>query len=89
FGEEKNARYKAALKKFVDTWIDHRISARALHRWASVVHSEGDLVEALRIAKRGAEVHAGTPGGNRCANLVREILRPVASAVAERVWNKP
>ena len=29
FGEEKNARYKAALKRFVDDWGDHEISARA------------------------------------------------------------
>ena len=27
FGEEKNARYKAALKRFVDEWADHEISA--------------------------------------------------------------
>ena len=88
-GEEKNARYKAALKRFVDAYIDNRISARALHQWATVVQSEGDLVEALKIAKRGAEVHPGTPGGNRCANLVASILQPQVSAITERVWNKP
>ncbi len=89
FGEEKNARYKAALKRFVDAHIDHRISARALFRWASVVQSEGDLVEALKIARRGAGVHPGTPGGNLCANLATSILQRQASAVTERVWNKP
>ena len=40
FGEEKNARYKAALKRFADKYADHRISARALHNWATVVHSD-------------------------------------------------
>ena len=33
FGEEKNKRYLAALKRFVDKWGDHEISAMA--SWAS------------------------------------------------------
>ncbi len=33
-GEEKNARYEAALKQFVHRWGDHEISALARYRWA-------------------------------------------------------
>ncbi|MBM4087979.1 MAG: hypothetical protein FJ276_00910, partial [Planctomycetes bacterium] len=40
FGEEKDARYKAALEKFVDRWNDRPIAATALHAWASVLHGE-------------------------------------------------
>ncbi|MFT5853559.1 MAG: hypothetical protein ACI8XO_000800 [Verrucomicrobiales bacterium] len=89
FGEEKNARYKAALKRFIDSNIDHRISARAIHQLASVIQSEGDLVEALKLARRGVAVHPETPGGKRCANLVASILQPDSSVITERVWNQP
>ncbi|MCL6613309.1 MAG: hypothetical protein K6U03_01605 [Firmicutes bacterium] len=34
-GEEKNQRYKDALKKWVDRWGDHEISARARYHWGS------------------------------------------------------
>ena len=53
FGEEKNDRYKAALKRFVDEWADHEISARALFELASVLNGEGELVEAHKLAQQG------------------------------------
>lgn len=87
--EEKDARYKAALKRLVDEHTNHPVAALALHQWAAVLQSEGDLVQALSIAQRGAALHPDTPGGNRCANLASSILQPQASAVTERVWNDP
>ena len=89
FGEEKNERYKAALKRFVAEHADHRISARALHMWATVLQSEGDLVEAHRLATRGARMFPDTPGGNRCHNLVQSIQSKTLSLHTERVWNEP
>ncbi len=54
FGEEKTARYKAALKRFADKFADHEISARALLRSGRrSVHGEGDWVEARQIASKG------------------------------------
>ena len=89
YGENKNDRYKAALKRFVDEWGHHRISARARADWASVLRDEDDLVEARRIAAAGAEAFPDTPGGNRCANLVARIEQPESNLSVERVWNDP
>src|SRR5262249_13839698 len=45
FGTEKDARYKAALKRFIDAWGDHEISARARYHLAAVLQQEDELVE--------------------------------------------
>ncbi len=89
FGEDKAARYKAALKLFVDKWADHEVSALALEHWARVVQAEGDWVEARRLAERGAKVFPKSAGGRLCHNLVLEIEARSASITTERVWNAP
>ncbi|MCL4201938.1 MAG: alpha-2-macroglobulin [Pirellulaceae bacterium] len=89
FGEEKNARYKAALKRFVDRFGDEEISALARHHWARVLQSEGDLVEARRLAEQGWRAFPETPGGRACYNLIQQIEAKSASVTSERVWNKP
>ncbi|MFT5466172.1 MAG: hypothetical protein ACI8UO_001270 [Verrucomicrobiales bacterium] len=89
YGEEKNARYKGALKRFVDENADHQISARARANWATVLRGEEQLVEAHAIAKQGADAFPNTPGGNRCANIVTQIEHPSSTLSVERVWNNP
>jgi hypothetical protein len=89
FGEEKNARYKAALKRFAQKWADHEMSARAMHRHAQVLHGEGELVEAHKLAKRGAAVFPDSVGGKECKNLVNQIESKSSSVSSERVWNEP
>ncbi|MDB6030761.1 MAG: Alpha-2-macroglobulin domain protein, partial [Verrucomicrobiales bacterium] len=89
FGENKNARFKTALKAFVDKWADHELSASALHAWARVLQSEEDLVEARNLAQRGAQVFGNSPGGKMCRNLISEIEAKTASVTTERVWNAP
>ena len=73
FGEEKNARYKAALKRLADKWADHELSARALHDWATVLHEEGDFVAARQIAQQGLARFPDSVGGRRCYNLIQQI----------------
>ncbi|MCA9072137.1 MAG: hypothetical protein KDA84_24585, partial [Planctomycetaceae bacterium] len=89
FGEEKNARYKAALEKFVDQNGDHQISARATHDWAAVVHSEDDWVKARSIAQRGMNRYPDSIGGKQCYNLIQQIEARQSQITTERVWNKP
>ena len=89
FGEEKNARYKAALKRFVEHWGDHEVSAYARYLWASALQQEGALVEAHALAQQGARAFAQSPGGQLCHNLVEQIEAPAASITTERVWNEP
>ena len=89
FGEEKNGRYKAALKRFVDEWADHEISAWARYEWARVLHGENDLVEAHKIAKQGEQTFPNSIGGKLCYNLVRQIEAKSSHVRTERVWNAP
>ncbi len=89
FGEDKAARYKAALKSFTEKWAGHELSALALHHWAGVVQGEGELVEARALAQRGAKVFPQSHGGKMCRNLVNEIEARSASITTERVWNAP
>ncbi len=89
FGEEKNARYKAALKRYVDKWGDHEISTRAIAAWASVLQEEGQLVEAHELAARGARVFPDSAGGKLCFNLLNQIEAKSVTITTERVWNEP
>jgi uncharacterized protein YfaS (alpha-2-macroglobulin family) len=89
FGEEKTARYKAALKRFADKFADHKISARALFDLATAVHGEGDWVEARKIAQQGLARFENSVGGRRCYNLIKQIEARSSQVSTERVWNKP
>jgi hypothetical protein len=89
FGEDKNARYKAALEAFIRSNGDFDISALAMEHEARVLQQEGDLVAAHESAERGAKLFPNSPGGKLCHNLVAEIEAKSASITTERVWNAP
>jgi uncharacterized protein YfaS (alpha-2-macroglobulin family) len=89
FGEDKNARYKAALEIFIRGNADFDISALAYEREARVLQQEGDLTAAHDLAGRGAKLFPNSPGGKLCRNLVLEIEAKSASIATERVWNAP
>ena len=88
-GEEKNARYKAALRRFADTWAAHEISAQARHHLASVLRGEDALQEAHAVATQGANSFPDSAGGRLCHNLVMEIEAPSYRVATERVWSEP
>ena len=89
FGEEKDTRYKNALEQFVKRNKTHRIAARAIHQWATIIHAEGDLVAARKLALSGVENYPDTPGGNNCYNLIQSIESKSIAVSTERVWNAP
>lgn len=89
FGEEKSARYKAALARLADEYSEHPISSRALHHQATVLKNEGELVEARDIAIQGRNRFPESVGGRRCHNLIQEIETPSVRITTERVWNNP
>ena len=89
FGEEKAARYKAALRRYVDRHGDHEISARARAYWAGVLKQEDDLVEAHRLAMQGKRAFPESFGGKMCHNLIEEIEAKSADVRIERVWCAP
>ncbi|HZZ73276.1 MAG TPA: alpha-2-macroglobulin family protein [Pirellulales bacterium] len=88
-GEDKNDRYLAALKKFVDKNADHEISALARSQWATVLMSQNDMVQAREVAQQGAKVFPKSNGGKLCHNLVLQIEAKSVQIVTERVWNEP
>lgn len=88
-GEEKTSRYKAALKNFADTNSKHELSATARHRWAVLLESENELVEARSIAIQGKNSFPESMGGKHCANLIAEIQAKSLSVMTERIWTDP
>ncbi|MFO0871977.1 MAG: alpha-2-macroglobulin family protein [Pirellulales bacterium] len=88
-GEEKESRYRAALRRFVEQWSDHEISALARHQWANQLWQAGEAAEARRVALPGRDAFPQSPGGKLCGNLIRSIEAPEAQIQIERVWNSP
>lgn len=89
FGEEKSARYRAALKRFRTNHSNHMISARATHHLATEVHREGDWVEARELAQQALTNFPSSVGGRRCFNLIQQIEARSIQIKTERVWNDP
>jgi hypothetical protein len=89
FGEDKNARYKAALKAFTEKWTDSEVSALALHHWARLLQQDGNFVEARTLAQRGENAFRNSVGGKMCHNLIEEIEAKSFAVTTERVWNTP
>ena len=88
-GEEKNARYKVALKRFVGLHGEYETSAQACYFWAAVLNQENDLVEARRIAIQGNNSFPDSVGGKQCFNLIKQIEARSVQISTERVWNEP
>jgi hypothetical protein len=88
-GEEKEARYKAALTAFAEETKGHEISARARALLGTLLQGENALVEARSVARLGMETFPDSPGGVACFNLVRQIDQKSVSIGTERVWNEP
>ncbi len=89
FGDEKDARYKAALERFIEANLEHETSSLALSRLADLVHQEGDWTQAHAIATRGLNLHPESPGGNACFNRIQMIETQECNFHCERVWNEP
>ncbi len=89
FGEEKAARYKAALRRFINEHRSNPTAALASHALAEVVYAEDDYVEARRIAQEGLSRHPDSVGGRRCYNLIQQVEAKSSRVVIERVWNEP
>ena len=88
-GEEKDARYLAALKRIADSEAKHPLSSLALAHAAIQLHSESDWVEARRLAQEGERRFPTSVGGNRCHNLLQQIEARELQVSAERVWTSP
>ncbi len=85
-GPAKNGRYKLALEQFADTHKTHELSALALARLASTIFTEGNRVEAKKIAEKAVAAFPNSVGGQMAANTITQITAKELSFSAERVW---
>lgn len=88
-GDDKNERYKAALKRFSDEWGGHEVSARALAYRAQVLQEEQEFVAARKLAQVGLNAFPKSDGSVLCFNIIRAIEAKSATIQTERVWNDP
>lgn len=88
-GEEKSARYQAALETFIKRAAKHEISARATALLAQQLHAEGESTRAHALAQRGYKAFPETAGGAQCFNLIQQIEAKSARVETEFVWNAP
>lgn len=88
-GEERDPRFKAALKAFADKWRTNELSTTALFQWATVLEGEGDLVEAHNLALRAIKAFPESAGGKECRNLITRIEAKSSAITTERIWNRP
>ena len=88
-GDEKAARYKAALRRGVDAYSDHEISSRFLLALAAEFQADGDLVQAHKLAEQGRDRFPESPGAKACYNLIQQLEAPSLQISTERVWNAP
>jgi len=88
-GDEKIARYKAALRRIADERTTHELSSRALALWAQQEYEDGDWVKARELAQQGKTRFPSSVGGKECHNLIDTIEAPNGTIVIERVWNAP
>ncbi len=87
-GEEKEERYREALRAFMDRYSEHEIAARAGYNLAGEKKKQGELVEAHELASEMIEKYPDSRGAGRCRRLVASIEAPSATANTERVWNE-
>ncbi len=87
-GDEKDARYQAALKRFAEQWGDHELSAWARADWGQLL-TDNDPSEAHKIAKQGAGAFPNSIGGKLCHNIIQQIEAKSSQMDIERVWNAP
>jgi uncharacterized protein YfaS (alpha-2-macroglobulin family) len=88
-GDDKDARYQAALERFIAATTRHEISARALAELAGLLNRLGDPARAHTLATRGSKAFPESAGGAMCYNLIQQIEAKSAELRTEFVWNAP
>ncbi len=86
-GEDKDAPYQAALKRFIDETADHEISARATAELARLIFGAGNPLAADDLARAALRAFPESAGGVQCYNLVQRIESPSVQIETEQVWN--
>lgn len=88
-GEDKEARFKAALERFIDQTSRHEISARAQAILAQQLKDEGEPLKARALAQKARKAFPQSSGAKECANLILELEAKSAEVETEYVWSAP
>lgn len=88
-GEEKDARCKAALERFIDRTKGNEVSALGQVTLARKLQRDGKEAEAHALAQRARQRHPDSPAAPRAANLIQQIESPSLAIATESVWNAP
>jgi len=72
-GDSARGRYIERLRELAESHPASELQSSALARWAAAVEEGGDSVQALALAKRGAEVHPKSGGAANCRVLAARI----------------
>ena len=87
-GDGANNRFVEAMQSIAGS-EPGPLSAWARYHWAQTLHTDGDWVEARRVAIAGRDAFPESRGGNHCHNLVSQIEAKSISVATESVWNAP
>lgn len=88
-GEEKKARYEAALSRFLTASSDSPIWAQAKATLAQLAYESDNPAGARQIAKEALDRFPESVGANRCYNLIAQVESREAQVMTERIWNAP
>ncbi|MFO0796702.1 MAG: alpha-2-macroglobulin family protein [Gemmataceae bacterium] len=88
-GPDKDAKYIAALERFVGENEKHELSAMARSLWARAEMGRGDRVKARQLALAGKAAFPDSPGGKLCHNVIVEIEAKSIQVATERTWADP
>ncbi|HRE82928.1 MAG TPA: hypothetical protein PLN52_17915, partial [Opitutaceae bacterium] len=88
-GEDKEARFKTALERFIQQTSHHEISSRARALLARQLKNEGELLEARALAQKARTAFPESAGATDCAHLILEIEAKSAAVETEHVWTDP
>ncbi len=89
YGPEKDARYAAALERYIAMVGDHELGCAASAALANLLNSQDKAVEAREVCQQALARNDKGPLANRCRNIIAQIEAKSASITTERVWNQP
>jgi len=72
-GEDLATRYAKRLQEIAEANPKSALSGLALYYWAQELYDADNLVDAFKVAERGAKLYPATMGGGNCRSLLGRI----------------
>lgn len=85
-GPSKDERYAARLDELMVAHRQLPVVTRVHAARAELLHEQGDLVTALKIAEAGAALHPASPGAGQCRAVAARIRAKELTVSSERSY---